>query len=353
MRELSPEQMARLTQIDYDREMAFVAVREASGETVGVARLVCEDERSGEFAVIVQADMKGRGVASHLMRRLIDWARARGLREIVGPGAGGQRTDAGLRAASRISRAAHAGGAGRGGGAAGAGVVCRQWKRPPCASPAADLRAARRHAILYVLAASATFTLGSALVKALTVDFPVLEIVMFRSIVGFVAMLPMIVRGGGLSALKTRRPVGHVMRTVYGFIGTVTSVYGFGVLPLVTVTALGFAMPLFLTIVSVPLLGERVGPRRATAVLVGLVGVMVMLRPWHVDADSMPLGAVAIVLAGVFTWSLSMINIRQMGDAGERNVTIVAWYSLGTAALAAFGCITDWVTPIPGSLPRW
>ena len=62
-------------------------------------------------------------------------------------------------------------------------------------SPAgAHLRAARRHAILYVLAASATFTVGSALVKALTVDFPVLEIVMFRSIVGFVAMLPMIVR---------------------------------------------------------------------------------------------------------------------------------------------------------------
>jgi acetyltransferase len=84
MRELSPEQMARLTQIDYDREMAFVAVREASGETVGVARLVCEDERSGEFAVIVQGDMKGQGVASHLMQRLIDWARARGLREMVG-----------------------------------------------------------------------------------------------------------------------------------------------------------------------------------------------------------------------------------------------------------------------------
>ncbi len=215
-------------------------------------------------------------------------------------------------------------------------------------SPAgALLRAARRHAILYVLAASATFTVGSALVKALTLDIPVLEIVMFRSTVTFVAMLPMIMRRGGLSALKTRRPVGHVMRTIYGFIGTVTSVYGFGVLPLVTVTALGFAMPLFLTIVSVPLLGERIGPRRATAVVVGLVGVMVMLRPWHVDADSMPLGAVAIVLAGVFTWSLSMINIRQMGDAGERNVTIVAWYSLGTASLAAFGCITEWVTPSP------
>jgi acetyltransferase len=85
MRELSPEQMARLTQVDYDREMAFIAVREASGETVGVARLVCDsDEAEGEFAVIVQADMKGKGVASHLMQRLIDWGRGRGLRAVVG-----------------------------------------------------------------------------------------------------------------------------------------------------------------------------------------------------------------------------------------------------------------------------
>ena len=84
MRELSPEQMARLTQIDYDREMAFIALRETSGETVGVARLVCEDERQGEFAVIVQGDMKGKGVASHLMQRLIDWARRRGLSAVVG-----------------------------------------------------------------------------------------------------------------------------------------------------------------------------------------------------------------------------------------------------------------------------
>jgi drug/metabolite transporter (DMT)-like permease len=215
--------------------------------------------------------------------------------------------------------------------------------------PGADLRAARRHAIVYVLSASATFTLGSALVKALTVDFPVLEIVLFRGVVGFLAMLPMIARSGGLAALKTRRPVGHVMRTVYGFVGTVTSVYGFGVLPLVTVTALGFAMPLFLTILSVPLLGERVGPRRATAVLVGLCGVLVMLRPWHVDADSMPVGAVLIVMSGVVTWSLSMINIRPMGDAGEKNVTIVAWYSLGTASLAAFGCVGGWGDPEPAA----
>ncbi len=85
VRELSPEQMARLTQIDYDREMALIAVREASTETVGVARLVREsDGRTGEFAVIVQPDAKGKGVASHLMHRLIDWAKQQGLEEMVG-----------------------------------------------------------------------------------------------------------------------------------------------------------------------------------------------------------------------------------------------------------------------------
>jgi acetyltransferase len=89
MRALSPEQMARMTQIDYEREMAFVAVRErpeaeGGAETVGVARLVCENDQRGEFAVVVQPDMKGRGLARALMGRLVDWGRMQGLGEIAG-----------------------------------------------------------------------------------------------------------------------------------------------------------------------------------------------------------------------------------------------------------------------------
>jgi acetyltransferase len=85
MRAMSREQMARMTQVDYDREMAFIALRDATNETVGVARLVIgPDRRSGEFAVIVQPDMKGKGLARHLMQRLIGWGRASGLSEIFG-----------------------------------------------------------------------------------------------------------------------------------------------------------------------------------------------------------------------------------------------------------------------------
>src|SRR5690242_9297026 len=89
----------------------------------------------------------------------------------------------------------------------------------------ADVRAARRHAILFVLSASATFTFGSAIVKALTADFPVMEIVTFRSTIGFLLLLPAIIRSGGWATMCTRRPFGHAQRTIYGFIGTITSVY--------------------------------------------------------------------------------------------------------------------------------
>jgi acetyltransferase len=87
VRELSPEQMARMTQVDYDREMAFVAVREPAdgpAETLGVARLVREGADRGEFAVVVQPDMKGHGVARHLMCRLVEWGRSQGMAEIAG-----------------------------------------------------------------------------------------------------------------------------------------------------------------------------------------------------------------------------------------------------------------------------
>lgn len=85
LRALSPEQVARMTQVDYDREMAFVAVREATGETVGVARLVREPHtETGEFAVVVESSMKGRGLARRLMQRVMDWGRSQGMTRITG-----------------------------------------------------------------------------------------------------------------------------------------------------------------------------------------------------------------------------------------------------------------------------
>ena len=77
--------LARLTQIDYAREMAFVAIAEATGALLGVARFVADpDYTRGEYAILVRSDLKGRGLGWRLMQYLIDYARSEGLKELYG-----------------------------------------------------------------------------------------------------------------------------------------------------------------------------------------------------------------------------------------------------------------------------
>jgi acetyltransferase len=90
VRQLPPSQLARFTQIDYDREMAFMATRPGAGaggqaETLGVARVVADpDNIRAEFAVTVRSDLKRQGLGRLLMAILIDYCRERGARQIVG-----------------------------------------------------------------------------------------------------------------------------------------------------------------------------------------------------------------------------------------------------------------------------
>lgn len=206
-------------------------------------------------------------------------------------------------------------------------------------------RATRKRAILCVMAASALYTLSSALVKALAADYPAVEMMFFRSLVVAAIMLPIQLRTVGWRALRPKQPMSHVWRLAFGFTGMLTAYYGYGHLPLATNTALGFCMPLFLTILSVPLLGERVGWQRIVAVVAGLGGVLLMVQPWAAGADALPAMPVAIVMAGVVTWALAMISIRRMGEQGESNVAIVLWFGVGSTVLAAALCLPVWVTP--------
>ncbi|HJV52980.1 MAG TPA: acetate--CoA ligase family protein [Noviherbaspirillum sp.] len=88
MRQLSKSDLARFTQIDYDREMAFIATRpgqDGKPETLGVARVIADpDNISAEFAIIVRSDLKGLGLGALLLNKLIEYCRARGIQEIVG-----------------------------------------------------------------------------------------------------------------------------------------------------------------------------------------------------------------------------------------------------------------------------
>ena len=85
MRELSHAFIARLTQIDYARAMAFVAIEQENHELLGVVRLHSDaNYESGEFAIQVRTDLKGQGLGWLLMQLMIAYARSEGLKRIEG-----------------------------------------------------------------------------------------------------------------------------------------------------------------------------------------------------------------------------------------------------------------------------
>jgi len=85
IREFSHQFIARLTQIDYAREMAFIAIDEARDEIVGVVRLYSgSSHESGEYAILLRSDLKGRGLGWALMQLIIEYAKSEGLKRIVG-----------------------------------------------------------------------------------------------------------------------------------------------------------------------------------------------------------------------------------------------------------------------------
>jgi drug/metabolite transporter (DMT)-like permease len=213
----------------------------------------------------------------------------------------------------------------------------------PSPDPAAAARA-RHRGILLVLLATAVFSLSAAFAKTIGSRIPVAEVILFRNLFALPALLPMVLTAGGWAALATRNPMSHAARTLFGMIGMIGAFYGYVHLPLATVTALGFTMPLFLTVLSVPLLGERVGWRRGLAVLVGFAGVLLMVRPGGEALGGEGL-AVLLCLLGSVGWALAMITIRRMGEAGESSVAIVFWFTLGSSLLAGIATVPVWVWP--------
>ncbi len=205
---------------------------------------------------------------------------------------------------------------------------------------------ARRRGILCVLGAAAAFALAAACVKGLYGEIPLAEVILCRNLFAIPALLPLLLRAPeGWRALRTRNPWSHAQRLFWGGLGMIGAFYGYAHLPLATATALGFTMPLFLTLIAVLFMGERLRWRRSLAVALGFLGVLVVVRPG--GAGGLNLVAAGMVLLGAVGWAMAMVTIRRMGEAGEPGVAIVLWFALGAAALAGLATIPVWLAPTP------
>lgn len=124
------------------------------------------------------------------------------------------------------------------------------------------------------------FSLNDATMKFLSGNYALHEIVMIRSIVGFVLVVTIMAPlNGGLHLLKTRRPLMQLLRALFVLFANMTFFMGLAALPLADAVSLFFISPFLITIFSVIFLGETVGLRRWIAIAVGLLGVGIVLRP--------------------------------------------------------------------------
>ncbi len=210
-------------------------------------------------------------------------------------------------------------------------------------APSLDRVAALRRGIALMCGAVLLFTVSSTMVKALGQGFPVSEIIFFRCLPAFIPLYFVIRNAGGLSIIRTNRPGAHLFRVLIGGLAMFLGFYTLTLMPLADYFAFTYAAPLFATLLSMPILGEMVGIRRWSAVAVGFIGVLLMVRPSGQSFDVTML----LAITNAFTYALAIIAIRNLGRT-EHSATTVFYFTLAGAVLSAVVMPFEWRTPEAG-----
>ena len=198
--------------------------------------------------------------------------------------------------------------------------------------------------IACLIGATTLFSSVNMAAKYLSETYPVGQIAFFRCFGALVPCLVIVAMHGGLSSLRTSHLGLHGMRTLFGFVSLTTAFWSFALMPLGDAVAIGYAGPLFVTALSVPLLGDRVGKHRWSAVLVGFVGVLLMAHP----SGSVPLTGALVALTNAFFYALSMISLRQLG-ATETASAMLFYHTIFSTLFGLMLLPFGWVTPdLPG-----
>lgn len=172
-----------------------------------------------------------------------------------------------------------------------------------------NFRSAPLAGILCLLLGLAVFSVQDLILKMLSGRFPLYEIMLVRGLVGLPLLLLMVRAEGGLRLLVTPGLPAMLLRGAVMFVAYAAYYLALAALPLPTAVALYFSGPLFITLLSVLVLGERVGVTGWSAVIVGFAGVLVMVRP---GSGLFDWASLLPVLSGL-AYGVSMVAARRMG----------------------------------------
>jgi drug/metabolite transporter (DMT)-like permease len=214
----------------------------------------------------------------------------------------------------------------------------------PEKKPAARIAPARAdrpfRGIALILASTVFLGTSDVTAKYLSATLPSTEIAWIRFLVFALIMLPAMLPGSPLYALRTERKGLHLMRGVALLASSLLFISGLRFLPIAEASATGFVSPLFVTALSIVFLNEKVGVRRWLATAVGLFGVLIILRPG--TGAFHPAAFFPIVSA--LAWAGTLIMTRMMSGR-EHAMTTMAWSSIAGVGVLSALVPFAWVAP--------
>ncbi|HET9330702.1 MAG TPA: DMT family transporter [Steroidobacteraceae bacterium] len=201
------------------------------------------------------------------------------------------------------------------------------------------MREGRLRAITIMIAAVAVFSFMDALLKFLSAHYPPLQVAMLRGATSLPFTLLPVLIAGRMRDLRPRRWRMHVLRGMLSVVVIGSFIYAVRALSLANAYSVFLSAPLIVAALSVPLLKERLSWRNWLAILLGLLGVIIMLRP---SASSMASLGTLAALVGAFAYALSGIAVRVLTRT-DTTVSVVFW-TVGLMTLFT-GIISapDWV----------
>lgn len=198
--------------------------------------------------------------------------------------------------------------------------------------------------IVMMAVASLLFSSMHATIRHVSSELHPFEIAFFRNVFALLFVVPWFVRLGFVP-LRTQRFGMHLLRTAFNVVAMLCFFYALSITPLAEVTALNFTAPIFATLLAALILGEVVRARRWSAVAIGFLGTIVILRPGFAEIG---LGEI-LALASALTWAFALLVIKSLSRT-ESSLTIITYMSLLLLPLSLAPALVFWQWPTPEQL---
>ena len=191
----------------------------------------------------------------------------------------------------------------------------------------------------------ASFLAMSVAGRATTAELNVFQVLELRSVIGFFILLPLVMMSGGFTAMRTARPLAHIARNVIHYTGQAAWLYALTLIPLAVLISIEFTTPIWTAILAVGFLGEKLSRPRLAAIVLGLIGVVVIVRPGVGSIDPGHL----VVLGAAVCFGISLVLVKSLTRT-DSVVRIIFWMLVIQSAVGLVPALYEWRNP---SLALW